>query len=208
MREWVGAQLVPIAWAWDAVEWFLGEVGGIVLLPIAWLTIAGVIYGQAVAPQSARLGGQVTARAQARFNTLPSRLRARLRDVWSDLIARFQPIGRALLLMWRAGPVLIGSYVLLFTMLLWLDAALEVGVTRMIGPEELGGFWMVNAPLVFLFVPLVIEPLRVVLVASAYDAVIGRLAPYGATTRLTKRGSASPVESSIANGPAASSGTR
>jgi hypothetical protein len=49
-----------------------------------------------------------------------------------------------------------------------------------IGPQELSGFWMVNAPLVFLFVPLVIEPLRVVLVASAYDAVIGRLAPAAA----------------------------
>ena len=177
VREWVGDQLVPVAWVWDAVEWLLGEVGGIVLLPIAWLTIAGVIYGQAVAPQSARLGGDVVQRAQARFNTLPSRLRARLRDLWSDLISRFQPIGRALLLMWRAGPVLVGSYILLFTIVLALDAALEFGVTRVIGPEELGGFWMVNAPLIFLFVPLVIEPLRVVLVASAYDAVIGRLAP-------------------------------
>ena len=208
LREWVGAQLAPVAWVWDAVEWLLGEVGGIVLLPIAWLTIAGVIYGQAVAPQSARLGGRVAVRAQARFNTLPSRLRARLRDIWSDVIARFQPIGRALLLMWRAGPVLVGSYVLLFTILLGLDAALEIGVTRAIGPQELGGFWMVNAPLIFLFVPLVIEPLRVVLVASAYDAVIGRLVPYGSTTRFTKRGSASAVDSSIANGPAASSGTR
>lgn len=208
LREWVGAQLAPVAWVWDAVEWLLGEVGGIVLLPIAWLTIAGVIYGQAVAPQSARLGGRVVVRAQARFNTLPSRLRARLRDIWSDVIARFQPIGRALLLMWRAGPVLVGSYVLLFTILLGLDAALEIGVTRAIGPQELGGFWMVNAPLIFLFVPLVIEPLRVVLVASAYDAVIGRLVPYGSTTRVTKRGSAPAVDSSIANGPAASSGTR
>ena len=72
VREWVGDQLVPVAWVWDAVEWLLGEVGGIVLLPIAWLTIAGVIYGQAVAPQSARLGGDVVQRAQARFNTLPS----------------------------------------------------------------------------------------------------------------------------------------
>jgi hypothetical protein len=208
LREWVGAQLAPVAWVWDAVEWLLGEVGGIVLLPIAWLTIAGVIYGQAVAPQSARLGGRVVVRAQARFNTLPSRLRARVRDVWSDVIARFQPIGRALLLMWRAGPVLVGSYVLLFTILLGLDAALEIGVTRVIGPQELGGFWMVNAPLIFLFVPLVIEPLRVVLVASAYDAVIGRLVPYGSTTRVTKWGSAPAVDSSIANGPAASSGTR
>jgi len=177
VREWVGAQLAPVAWVWDAVEWALGEVGGIVLLPIAWLTIAGVIYGQAVAPQTARLGGVVAARARARFDTLPSRLRARLRDIWSDLVSRFQPIGRALLLMWRAGPVLIGSYILLFTVVLALGAVLELGITRVIGPQELGGFWMVNAPLIFLFVPLVIEPLRVVLVASAYDAVIGRLAP-------------------------------
>lgn len=177
LREWVGAQLVPVAWAWDAVEWLLGEVGGIVLLPIAWLTIAGVIYGQAVAPQTVRLGGTVATRARARFDTLPSRLRARLKDIWSDILARFQPIGRALLLMWRAGPVLIGSYILLFTILLAADAALELGVTRAIGPQELVGFWMVNAPLIFLFIPLVIEPLRVVLVASAYDAVIGRLAP-------------------------------
>jgi len=177
LREWVGAQLVPVAWIWDGIEWFLGEVGGIVLLPIAWLAIAGVIYGQAVAPQTVRLGSGVVTRARARFDTLPSRLRARLRDIWADLISRFQPIGRALLLMWRAGPVLIGSYILLFTLLLALDAALEVGITRVIGPQELAGFWIVNAPLIFLFVPLVIEPLRVVLVASAYDAVIGRLAP-------------------------------
>lgn len=230
IRQWVGEQLAPVAWVWDAVEWALGEVGGIVLLPIAWLTIAGVIYGQVVAPQSARLGGPVVTRARARFDTLPSRLRARLRDVWSDLIARFQPIGRALLLMWRAGPVLIGSYVLLFTLLLALDAALEVALTRAIGPEDLRGFWMVNAPLIFLFIPLVIEPLRVVLVASAYDAVIGRLStPYpkdggegsaaqapagrgsaaqGSTTRRTNRGNSSADSSSITNGPVASSGTR
>lgn len=175
LREWVGAQLVPVAWIWDGIEWFLGEAGGIVLLPVAWLTIAGVIYGQAVAPQTARLGGTVITRAQARFDTLPSRLRARLRDVWSDLVARFQPIARALLLMWRAGPVLIGSYILLFTILLALDAVFEWGITRAIGPHELAGFWMVNQPLIFLIVPLVVEPLRVVLVASAYDAVIGRL---------------------------------
>ncbi|MCR2808648.1 MULTISPECIES: hypothetical protein [unclassified Microbacterium] len=175
VREWVGGQLAPVAWTWDAAEWFLSELGGIVLLPIAWLAIAGVIYGQAVAPQTLQLGVPVVVRARARFDTLPSRLRARLRDLWADLLSRFQPIGRALLLMWRAGPVLVGSYVLLFTVLLFLDAALELGITRVIGPQELGGFWMVNAPLIFLFVPLVIEPLRVVLVASAYDAVIGRL---------------------------------
>lgn len=193
LREWVSAQLVPVAWIWDGIEWFLGEAGGIVLLPIAWLTIAGVIYGQAVAPQTARLSGGVVVRAHARFNTLPSRLRARLIDIWSDVVARFQPIGRALLLMWRAGPVLIGSYILVFTVLLWLDGALEFAITRMLGPNDLGTFWMVNEPLIFLVVPLIIEPLRVVIVASAYDAVIGRLSTAAVTVRSAAEGSAEPL---------------
>lgn len=177
VREWVAAQLVLVSWVWDAVEWALGEVGGIVLLPIAWLAIVGVIYGQAVAPQTARLGGTLVVRARSRFDTLPSRLRARLGDLWRDFISRFQPIGRALLLMWRAGPVLIASYILLFTILLFVASILEWGITRVIGPQDIVGFWEINAPLAFLFIPLIIEPLRVVLVASAYDAVIGRLTP-------------------------------
>ncbi len=177
VREWVATQLVLVSWVWDAVEWALGEVGGIVLLPIAWLAIVGVIYGQAVAPQTARLGGTLVVRARSRFDTLPSRLRARLGDLWRDFISRFQPIGRALLLMWRAGPVLIGSYILLFTILLFVASILEWGITRVIGPQDIVGFWEINAPLAFLFIPLIIEPLRVVLVASAYDAVIGRLTP-------------------------------
>ena len=167
LRAWVGDQLVPVAWIWDGVEWLLGEAGGIILLPLAWLTIAGVIYGQAVAPQTARLSGGVVIRAMARFDTLPSRLRARLKDVWSDLIARFQPIGRAILLMWRAGPVLIGFYILMFTALLALDAAIDLGITRVLGPHDLADFWMVNQPLIFLLTPMIIEPLRVVLVAGA-----------------------------------------
>ena len=177
VREWVATQLVLVSWVWDAVEWALGEVGGIVLLPIAWLAIVGVIYGQAVAPQTARLGGTLVVRARSRFDTLPSRLRARLGDLWRDFISRFQPIGRALLLMWRAGPVLIGSYILLFTILLFVASILQWGITRVIGPQDIVGFWEINAPLAFLFIPLIIEPLRVVLVASAYDAVIGRLTP-------------------------------
>lgn len=193
LRAWLADRLVPVAWAWDGVEWILGEVGGIVLLPIAWLTIAGVIYGQAVAPQSARLGGAAYTRARARFDTLPSRLRARLKDVWADLIARFQPIGRAVVLMWRAGPVLIGMYILLFTVLLALDGVLELGISRAVGPNELAGFWMVNAPLIFLAVPLVIEPLRVVLVASAYDAVIARLVPVPATENAPTEGQGSTI---------------
>ncbi|MGZ0712487.1 hypothetical protein ACWPKO_29530 (plasmid) [Coraliomargarita sp. W4R53] len=176
-REWLAAQMAPVAFLWDGVEWFLGEVGGIVLLPLAWLTIAGVIYGQAVVPETLRVSGTTAERARSRFATVPQRVRVRLVDLWNEIVGRFKPIGRAVVLMWRAGPLLIGSYVLLYTLLLGMESLVEIGVTRIIGPQPLVEFWMTNATVIFLIAPVIIEPLRISLVASSYDAVITRLVP-------------------------------
>lgn len=177
VRAWVTAQVEPVAWLWEAIEWLLGEAGGIVLLPLAWLTIAGVIYGQAVAPQAPRLGGVHLDRVRSRFSNLPEALRRRLGDIWWDLASRFRPIGGAVVLMWRAGPLLVGGYILLYTILLGLEQVLRVGVTRLIGPQDFYTFWVVADTVILLFVPLIVEPLRVSLVASAYDATLARLAP-------------------------------
>lgn len=176
-RDWLAAQMAPLAFIWDGVEWFLGEVGGIVLLPLAWLTIAGVVYGQAVAPQTLRLSGNKVERVRSGFASVPQRVRVRLVDLWNEVVGRFRPIGRAIVLMWRAGPLLIGSYVLLYTLLLGLESLVEIGVTRVIGPQPLVEFWMTNATVIFLIAPVIIEPLRISLVASSYDAVITRLVP-------------------------------
>jgi hypothetical protein len=174
-REWVFSQLVPVAWLWEGAEWFIGEAGGIILLPLAWLAIAGVVYGQAVAPRGVRVRGALADRAHARWTSAPRWVRARLSDIWSELVARFRPIGRALVLMWRAGPVLIGGYILLYTLLLALESLVGIGVTRLFGPNDVSGFWMVNDQLILLAIPLIIEPLRIVLVSSSYDQVIARL---------------------------------
>lgn len=245
LREAISSAFVPLAWIWEAVEWLLGEAGGIILLPVAWLTIAGVVYGQAVAPQGVRvddLGGEVGRRIRTRYRSLPQRLRARVADVWNDLVSRFRPIGRALVLMWRAGPALIGGFVLLYTLLLALQGVLEWAVPRAFGPQDFYDFWLVNDQLIFLAVPLLIEPARIALVAGGYDAVIGRLrgrevdvqkgtdaaasvssatpstgdtataagasSPQGSTTALTNSGPASDENTSSANGPDASAGTR
>lgn len=208
VRETITAGFAPLAFIWEAVEWLLGEAGGIILLPVAWLTIAGVIYGQAVAPQTVRLSGKVVTRAKARWDTVPSRLRARGKDLWSDLVGRFTPIGRALVLMWRAGPVLIGSYVLLYTVLLWLEGWLSFGALHAFGPQDLYSFWLVNDALILAAVPLIVEPLRIALVASSYDGVIGRLVP-GQGSRMIRAnsGASEALSRSTENGPEASSGT-
>lgn len=219
LREWVSAQLVPVAWLWDAVEWVLGEAGGVILLPLAWLTIAGVVYGQAVAPQRLNLSGALVDRARSRWVRAPGWIRTRLADFWAEIAARFQPIGRVIVLMWRAGPVLIGGYVLLYTVLLALESLVGIGITRVLGPNELGAFWMVNDQLILLAIPLIIEPLRIVLVSASYDQVVGRLvqrqsdavtdaAAQGSTAMRRYSGSAGPVENSSTNGPDASAGTR
>jgi len=194
VRTWLSAQLVPVAWLWEAVEWVLGEAGGIILLPLAWLAIAGVVYGQAVAPQPVRVRGALAEAARERWAAAPAWLRARARDVWDELVARVRPIGRALVLMWRAGPVLIGGYVLLYTVLLALESLVGIGVTRLFGPNDVGGFWMVNDQLILLAIPVIIEPLRIVLVSSSYDQVIGRLRGRSADAGATALSGAAPAE--------------
>ncbi len=196
LRSAIEGVFVPLGWLWAATEWVLGEAGGIILLPVAWLTIAGVLYGQAVQPEAVpieRLGGDVGRRIRTRYRTLPGRLRARLGDLWGELVSRFTPIGNALVLMWRAGPVLIGGFVLLYTLLLGLQGVLEMVIPRAFGPQDLDDFWYINDQLIFLIAPVLIEPVRIALVAGGYDGVIGRLrgrradalaasAPAGATS--------------------------
>lgn len=132
-RATITSGFSPIAFLWEGVEWFIGEVAGITLLPLAWLAIAGVVYGRAVTPEAptVRIEADAVNAARARYQKLPARLRARLSDVWSDFVGRFKPIWSALVLMWHAGTVLIGSYILLYTALLFAERWFGIGLTRM-----------------------------------------------------------------------------
>jgi hypothetical protein len=197
LRETIAAGFAPLAFVWEGVEWLLGEAGGIVLLPIAWLTIAGVVYGQAVAPERLKIRVAALDGIRSRYSSVPSRIRSRLTDLWASVTARFRPIGAALVLMWRAGPVLVGSYVLLYTVLLGLESLVNVGVTRLVGPHELA-FWFTHMNLITLAVPFVIEPIRVSIVSGAYDAVVGRLVVRNAHADSAKETDAAPPAREVA----------
>lgn len=175
LRDGLAAQVAPVAWIWDGVEWILGEAGGILLLPLAWLTVAGVIFGQAVAATPARLQGRILDRARTGFGRLPEWTRRRSTDLWGQLVGRFRPIGQAIVLMWRAGPALIGGYVLLFTVVQALESLLGIALTRIVGPQSFAEFWLPYSTIVFSVPPLLIEPLRLIVVAAAYDGVVARL---------------------------------
>ncbi|WP_417508983.1 hypothetical protein [Microbacterium sp.] len=206
LRSWVSDQLVPIAWIWDGVEWFIGEVAGLVAEPLAWLAIAGVIYGQAIAAEKPWANYRLFTRSSKRMERIPGPARRVLTEIGKDFTGRFTPISNAIALMWRTGPVRIASYVLLYTIVLALSASGLRLIALLIGPQDLFGFWSVADVAFGLLVAAVTEPVRIALVASAYDAALGR-ADQGSIENLASRGSDSTGDTSTQNGPSASSGT-
>ena len=70
---------------------------------------------------------------------------------------------------------MIATYVFLYTVVIAADALLSLAITRVLGPNDLESFWQVADSLIFLLVPMILEPIRFVLVAASYDATLGAL---------------------------------
>jgi hypothetical protein len=174
IREQILAAVAPLRWLWDGIGWVLAEAGPVLLAPLAWLTIAGVVFGQAIVAEKLRVESELISRIREHAKVIPNPLVRRLKDLGDELGARIRPIGRALLLMWRAGPVLVASYALLFVAVKALGSYLDLGITRLIGPHEFE-FWSIVLPVATLIPMLIVEPLRIAVISGAYDATLGRL---------------------------------
>jgi hypothetical protein len=173
----VGDFFTPLAVLWGSLQWVIGEVGDLALLPLAWLTLAGVIYGRALAQAAVRFQprNRYYASARERITALPKGVFRRLKDVGVDFLSRFTPVTNALVLIWRAGVVPMGLFVLAYQALeagsIWLDFA----AVRIIGPHDLDSWWMNFDGMLTFAVALLIEPLRLCLVAAAYDFCLRKL---------------------------------
>lgn len=174
LREQIMEVVAPLRWLWDGIGWVLSEAGPVLLAPLAWLTIAGVVFGQAIVAEKLRVENALISRFRDHAKVIPNPVVRRLKDLGEELGARFRPIGRAILLMWRAGPVLVASYALVFVGVKALESYLTLGVTRLIGPHEFE-FWSIVLPVATLAPLLLTEPLRIAVVSGAYDATLGRL---------------------------------
>ncbi|MFC4137682.1 MULTISPECIES: hypothetical protein [unclassified Microbacterium] len=174
-RAWLGEHVLALVWVSDAIGWLLAQAGPILLAPLVWLTIAGVIYGQAIVAEKLQVEHRLLTRLRRQAARVPNPVMRRLQDLGDELSSRFKPIGRALLLMWRAGPVIISSYALMYVAVLALQSYLRFWVTRLVGPHDLLSFWMVFDTAILLIPVLIIEPLRVALAAGAYDTTLGML---------------------------------
>lgn len=170
-RDWLIEAVAPLAWLWSAIETAMGELGDIILLPLAWLTIAGVVYGRALA--QAAFSFKFLTRFRPRVKLSKGFLR-RLKELGGDIASRLRPVADAAVLIWRAGLLPIAFFVLCYTALEALEYWGLYGIARAIGPHELGWWFNVDDLLSFA-AQILAEPLRIALIAAAYDFCLRRL---------------------------------
>lgn len=187
----------------QAVGWLLSQLGELILLPLAWLALAGVVFGQAL---GAATYGRVRAleRVNTRFARLPDWSRRRLADVGTASLGRWKTISDALLLIWRAGAVPMSIYVLAYTVLLAAERWLAYAIGHLSGPHELHVWQLVDTP-VSLLMTAILQPVLLVLVAAAYDYCLGSISSGTRTnsgsSEVTEIDSeTSPVSSGTMNG--------
>jgi hypothetical protein len=190
-REKVFAHLHFLEAAWDAVMSILRTVFGGAAVPLMWLAVAGIVYGVSAGDwrgASRRLIGAGSDRyldradparkkLTARWSKVPKALREKSRSHAEAQLGRFRPIADSARLIAHGGLLAVSTYVLLYLALAWLDmsdsyyrAQLGSGylfrfTAWLLGPHP-WPFWSGSIDVIALASHLVVEPLRICLIAS------------------------------------------
>lgn len=159
--DWFAVNIAPIAVLWEGMLWLIGILAAVLIVPAAWLAVAGVIYGTTFdsTPASVRRGFAA--------------MRGTAATLSRTLLQRFETLWAAVAVVWRGGPVLFGTAVLAYAVWAMLERLGTRGALQLIGGHETW-FWSAFLPLFTVAIATVAEPLRVALIATAYDAVIER----------------------------------
>ena len=159
--DWFAVNIAPIAAVWEALVWVSGLLAAVLLVPAAWLAVAGVIYGTTfdAAPKPVERG--------------LAALRGTAATLSRTLLQRFESLWAAIAVVWRGGPVIFGAFVLAYALWAMAERLGTRGLLQLIGGHE-NWFWSAFLPLLTIAVAAVAEPLRVAIVATAYDTVIAR----------------------------------
>ncbi|MEO5919840.1 MAG: hypothetical protein ABIQ01_01725 [Pseudolysinimonas sp.] len=162
----------------DGWNWITRQLGEAVFQPLAWLALAAIVLAGALPLVSRRrrknriteLGDS----ASRRWRAIGPRTRRILMWPVNGFLERWQPIATALRLIWGAGPVVMGLYVIAFGVLTIGTEWMRYGLYHALGPHSLG-WWRAWDQPIGLLVDTVIFLLQICLVAAAFDRCIRAL---------------------------------
>ena len=170
------AAFAPVRFVLDGVVWVIEQGSTTIVLPLAWLTLAGIVYARALAGVKLDHDSPAQlARARRRWEAFPPGVRRRLADLASGFTDRWQPISSSARLIWGAGPAAVGLFLLLTAVVETLGLWLHFGIDRVIGPHSIR-WWMATDVPLSLVVETIVEVTRIALIASAYDYSLRLLA--------------------------------
>jgi hypothetical protein len=161
----------------DAIAWLAGAIGEVIVLPLAWLALAAIVFA-GVLPRRVRRASGRSARlreaAERRWRRMPRPVRVLGTSLSSGLRDRWEPIATALSLVVRNGPVRLGAYLLAFAVVTVSGQWLHGLIYQLIGPHETG-WWIATSDPISLLVAVITTPLQFMIVAAAFDEAIGSL---------------------------------
>jgi hypothetical protein len=175
-REWLSSLWAPLRFAIDQFDWLTPVALQLVLLPLAWLLIASIVYLRSlgiVADDALPVPASITKRVTLGARRLPALLRDYrhvFTGTWDGLVRPVLFSGRIIL---RAGftdlLIFAAAYGLLFAATNWVRRVVYVAI----GAHDLEFWWVADAGVSALILAIS-EPLRVVLLAVAFDLCLRR----------------------------------
>lgn len=178
------------SWLWGLVTSSLDDV---IVVPIAWLVVGAVVYGHQIAPQPpepeklARLSRQ-------RWSALPSVVHRINGQVGALLLGRFSALAHGIRLIFRAGLAPMLLFCLAFIIAEGAQHWLWEAERLVIGPRDLGTFWMPWSRPLGTFNSVVGWTLLACLLGAAIDRVL-RVAPPATATPSAGRSAEAPQRS-------------
>jgi hypothetical protein len=194
IRAELFSHLAPLEAVWNGLMWLLRTTFGGAAVPLMWLAVAGIVYGVGAAADwrgaLRRVGGRhaddLMTRSEAtrtqlrgRWQRLPKYVRDQSRDHAEGRLGNFKPITDAARVILHAGIPALALYVFGYIVLAWLDRTgsfygavlgegyLFRGMASLIGPHPIEFWRAYNYPLA-LVSHLIVEPLRICLIASTF----------------------------------------
>ena len=200
------SHLRPLEALWDTVTWTVSTVFGGATIPLLWLAVAAIVYGVTMPEDwrsaARRLAGQRAdrvfdraaqdKRVRERWSQVPDVHRAEARDWVLARLGNYRTITDAARLILHGGVLALSLYVLGYLGLAWLDMAgsfyrpevragyLFRGAAWVFGPHP-AAFWDFVRPTLIFVSHLIIEPLRICLIASTVAYCLENVGPKGVT---------------------------
>ncbi|MUM15353.1 hypothetical protein FZI91_05985 [Mycobacterium sp. CBMA271] len=189
------SHLGPLARLWEWASSFGGLILPTILLPLTWIAIAGVILGtranatwvgagrrflgESGLDRLTNVGADPLHKLRTQLVRSPKVFQVRGREFLRNLLGMIDKLADTIRLVLHAGPLTVCFYICAFMGLVWLyptgayfdtfvsDGHLWRGLVRLIGPHE-WTWWAVYGPALRVAVGMLIEPLRVALLAAMY----------------------------------------